>query len=332
MLDFTYRWLYEYLQQLTMTKEEQCRICNQPAKMSVTGGPINSYFNWDCPTCGRFTLSEQAQTYIQEVKFADAPKIASFLATRRINNKPALMIWREQPKNQDGITVDEIIAAFPVTASERMDKALCNIHKLSDSLGKPIEFNESNKPLLFLERYLDSDELGWVINKLEADGYVKQHPEIGAFPRLVLESKGYERAEMMRTRIPSDSNQAFVAMWYTEEMRKIYDEGIKPAVVDAGFVPMLIQEEEFLGKICEKILREVEKSRFLICDVTGARPNAHFEASYAQGLGLPIIWTCRKKTRKKDMHFDTQAYRHILWEDAIGLRQALARCIKENIK
>ncbi len=34
--------------------------------------------------------------------------------------------------------------------------------------------------------------------------------------------------------------------------------------------------------------------RFMIADFTGHRGGVYFEAGFAHGLGIPVIWTCRE--------------------------------------
>lgn len=51
----------------------------------------------------------------------------------------------------------------------------------------------------------------------------------------------------------------------------------------------------------------------MIADVTEQKQGVYFEAGYALGLGIPVIWSCRKDDLK-NVHFDTRQYNHILWE------------------
>ena len=65
---------------------------------------------------------------------------------------------------------------------------------------------------------------------------------------------------------------------------------------------------------------------FLVADFThgegGARGGVYFEAGFAYGLGIPVIYTCRADMVDK-LHFDTRQYAHILWERSEDLRDAL---------
>ena len=65
---------------------------------------------------------------------------------------------------------------------------------------------------------------------------------------------------------------------------------------------------------------EITNSRFVLADVTNQRPGVYFEAGYAMGLGLPVIWSVREDDLR-NAHFDTRQYNHIVWKDADDLEQ-----------
>ena len=55
---------------------------------------------------------------------------------------------------------------------------------------------------------------------------------------------------------------------------------------------------------------------------TGARGGVYYEAGFAHGLGIPVIFTCRNESLDK-VHFDTRQYNHIVWTDPAKLRTDL---------
>lgn len=118
------------------------------------------------------------------------------------------------------------------------------------------------------------------------------------------------------------SQQGFVAMWFPNEesgkarLGSLYDGGISPAVSAAGYSPYLANNVPGeLGKIDDLIMKEIQRSRFLIADLTGTRPNVLYEAGYAKGLGIPVIFTAEKcMLEEKRLPFDVQQYRTIGWE------------------
>ena len=69
-------------------------------------------------------------------------------------------------------------------------------------------------------------------------------------------------------------------------------------------------------------MTEIKNSRFVVADVTDQRPGVYFEAGYAMGLGLPVIWSVREDDLQK-VHFDTRQYNHIVWRAAVDFVQQL---------
>lgn len=123
-----------------------------------------------------------------------------------------------------------------------------------------------------------------------------------------------------------DSGQAFVAMWFGGEMNDAYEKGIEPAIVDAGFKAMRIDRKQDVVKIDDEIIAEIRRSRFLVADFThgedGARGGVYFEAGFAFGLSIPVIYICREDAIDK-IHFDTRQYHHITWNRPEELRSDL---------
>lgn len=70
-------------------------------------------------------------------------------------------------------------------------------------------------------------------------------------------------------------------------------------------------------------MAEIRNSRFVIADTTEQNNGVYyFEAGYALGQGLPVIWSVRKDD-VKNVHFDTAQYNQIRWESAPQLEEAM---------
>ena len=134
--------------------------------------------------------------------------------------------------------------------------------------------------------------------------------------------KGYDHLEELRNVAP-DSSQAFVAMWFNESLSEVWEQGIKPAITDSGHEPFRIDQTEDIGKVDDLIIAEIKRSRFVIADFThddGVRGNVYYEAGFAHGLGISVIFTCREDLIN-EAHFDTRQYNHIVWDTAEDLRK-----------
>jgi hypothetical protein len=135
----------------------------------------------------------------------------------------------------------------------------------------------------------------------------------------------------LSTRTPRSSSTAFVAMWFGEEMASAWYEGMQPAIEqDCFWRAERIDLEEHNEDIVDRILGDIRVSRFLVADFTGQRNGVYFEAGFALGLGVPVIWSCRKDWIGK-AHFDTSHFSHVVWETSEELREKLANRIRATI-
>lgn len=145
---------------------------------------------------------------------------------------------------------------------------------------------------------------------------------------VTLSPTGWVRVDELQAVSPR-SDKAFVAMWFDNKLSTAYELGIKPALQGCGYkLPFRVDDKEidssgYVPKIDDRIMAAIRRARFLVADITGARVAVYFEAGFAEGLGIPIIWTCRKASAKKDMCFDTRQHEHILWTEPEDLRAAL---------
>jgi hypothetical protein len=136
---------------------------------------------------------------------------------------------------------------------------------------------------------------------------------------------GYERMDALE-RQRTDSAQAFIAMWFNAATAAAYADGIKAAVEKAGYKAMRIDGKEHINKIDDEIIAEIRRSRFVVSDFTcepeKPRGGVYFEAGFAMGLGIPVIWTAAESSIN-DLHFDTRQYNHIAWSTPDELRDKL---------
>jgi len=121
-------------------------------------------------------------------------------------------------------------------------------------------------------------------------------------------------------------------MWFDDSMKDVYNKAIKPAIEAAGYSSYRVDDDRsHSDQITNKILAEIKNSKFLIADFThgdsGARGGVYFEAGYAQGLGIPVLWLI--KDNMKNAHFDTNHYPHTIWKD--GELKQLKQNIQDNI-
>lgn len=113
-------------------------------------------------------------------------------------------------------------------------------------------------------------------------------------------------------------------------------EVIEKLLGDHDAVAIRIDKEHTLDELVKRIKEEIEKSRFVIADLTDERPSCYFEAGYAEALRKPVIYVASResvinpKTPTK-IHFDI--HRNInLFVNHKQLKTKLDQSIKRNRK
>ncbi|EGT5619995.1 hypothetical protein BUL45_13100 [Clostridium perfringens] len=119
-------------------------------------------------------------------------------------------------------------------------------------------------------------------------------------------------------------------MSFDNELTVVYEKAIKKAIIDAKFNPIRVDAEEYNDKICDEIISNIRKAKFIISDVTQQKNGVYFEAGFAMGLGKQVIWTCREDDLC-NLHFDTRQYNHIVWKNEEDLYEKLLRRIEATI-
>jgi nucleoside 2-deoxyribosyltransferase len=133
-------------------------------------------------------------------------------------------------------------------------------------------------------------------------------------------------------------NQGFIAISFSEEARKTASaiiEGIK----SAGYAPKMISDKEYNGQIVQEIFYEISRSLFVVMDSSDSNNGAYYEAGYAKGIKVPVIYTCRrdvfenkdKEGKYNKPHFDIQQENHILWTNETDLTNKLKKRIEASM-
>ncbi len=104
------------------------------------------------------------------------------------------------------------------------------------------------------------------------------------------------------------------------QLDTIYQEHFKAAVKSTGFDLKRLDEGQPAGLIDDRLRVEIRQARFLIADLSHHNRGAYWEAGFAEGLGKPVIYTCRKDAFDEGgTHFDTNHHLTVIWDpDNLG--------------
>ena len=128
--------------------------------------------------------------------------------------------------------------------------------------------------------------------------------------------------------------QAFVAMQFGEATRYIR-EAFRAAITESGYSVRIIDEKEHNNQIVPEIFYEIERSRFVVVDMTYPNYGAYYEAGYAQGLGKEVIVCCKETVFNEATtkpHFDIAQKSMIVWKNEDELINKLKRRIEATVR
>lgn len=170
---------------------------------------------------------------------------------------------------------------------------------------------------------------------LNKNDLIKTQPTTGphGWLSMTIGVNGLKRLESLNKN--KDSKYVFVAMWFHPDMINFYKQAIEPAIKETGYKPVRIDLQQHNNKIDDEIIAHIKKSKFLIADFShdqeGARGSVYYEAGFAKGLGLPVIFTCRSEN-EGDLNFDTRQYNHIIYKNPGDLKTQIINRINATIK
>jgi hypothetical protein len=126
---------------------------------------------------------------------------------------------------------------------------------------------------------------------------------------------GWGRFEELK-RVQTSSRTAFMAMRFgQQQLDDIVEQVFKPAVLRTGFELKKLTDEQPAGLIDDQIRAAILSARFVIADLTHGSHGAYWEAGFAEGLNLPVIYTCEKSAwEQTKTHFDTNHLLTIIWD------------------
>ena len=240
------------------------------------------------------------------------------------------LLGEECPKIT-GTEIEKALERRYLSELGRADRLLKYFQKKTRYPGNSFEYNTRKgndlDPFLQIMAWSEStkkEEAKFFVKYLQRKGWMEEVTG-GPNPKLCLTIEGYVHlAELEKTNI--DSSQAFVAMWFSDSMNSAWESGIEPAIKNTGYKPKRIDKKEHVNKIDDEIIAEIRRSRFVVADFThgrgGVRGGVYYEAGFAHGFNIPVIFTCRENIFGK-IHFDTRQYNHIVWRNPDELRRKL---------
>ncbi len=280
------------------SKIDQCPICNESATISnlrtmdlVTIDACSV----TCPRCGMYHLTRNSLGILRNLSLShkERAKISGWL-------------FENQTSELSSEKFEQLRSMRGPSFYERADKLLKAIEIGTDYAGQYVE----QQPYWISSAWCSNvEELNEILEFLQIGQRIVT--EGGKYK---ISPYGWARLDELQ-KINADSEQCFVAMWFDDSLKNIYDNVIAKGISNAGYRPHKVDQREHNDRIDDEIIAQIRRSNFIVADFTGHRGGVYYEAGFAKGLGLEVIWTCRKDDID-NLHFDIRQYNCIDWESS----------------
>ena len=283
---------------------ETCPICDFKATIHKMDddGPLQIL----CDRCGEFIISKEAVNFYKDNKQNDwQSKLSFWIRNHQGGNiKIDIKMLRDLP--------NRIKLPHPF---EQVNNFLLWLGtKLGDNYGDEIELDFE-----ILTSIIGSKTIGdveFVLEHLKNEKLIHIESASGNWSS-GLTFKGWEKFDELN-KPTRKTKAAFMAMKYGEqELEGIFNNDIAKAVKETGFEIELLRSVLKAGSIDDQLRLQIRRSKFLIADLTHINEGAYWEAGYAEGLGKPVIYFCKRsifQNAETKPHFDTNHLTTVLWE------------------
>ena len=147
--------------------------------------------------------------------------------------------------------------------------------------------------------------------------------------------EGWEQYEAEK-RGRFDGSYGFIAMKFGDgKLDDLVQNIVKPALKEGiGYDLVNMRDVQQAGIIDDIMRVQIRDAAFVIAELTHDNPGAYWEAGYAEGLGKPVIYICKKaKFDKISTHFDTNHCTTVFWsrDNDEGFQQELIATLRRSL-
>ncbi len=323
-----------------------------------TGNTYSDYYHQICTSCGEFKISQNALNMLdglyntiheqntKEILNRTAPKYCGNVKIsdnaldlfnhqyynihdQHIKKVSSWILAQNNAGEIPSITKNNLNDIISLSEPNIIDRATSILESASKTLPRLSSHFYGYKPHYYgLSYSTEKDEISYLLNlliekKFIAYGSEPTHTGNGYKNSNWFEilPQGHIFLEQRKAKF-SSSKQAFVAMWFDPKLVSAYNDGIEAGILKAGYMSVRMDRTEHINSIDDEMIVQIKASKFVVADFTGHRGGVYFEAGFALGLNMPVIWCCRKD-HVNDLHFDIRQFNCIDWETPEELARRL---------
>ena len=304
--------------------DEACAFCFTPVPRGTAQKHAGDSASVACPCCGRYRITGTAIDALPHWDLSPSKWAAIAYAVKK-------MTGRENPPL---LTIDVLRALGETAQLPHPDQILDDFVFWAGSHsrwpGDATDITYSRHRTLL--GAVDPDAFNYMISCIEQSklfaGTIERYVVESAYRQCSLNPLGWERFRELST-VRTASRYGFMAMKYSDpELDAIVRDHFVPQVKLAGFDLQRLDQGQGAGLIDDQLRLKIRQARFLVCDLTHGNRGAYWEAGYAEGLGVPVIYTCRRDvfddpTHELHPHFDAVHWVTVPWDPSDAASAAI---------
>lgn len=323
-------------------KPNTCPLCGITANKVALGETTKI----TCSQCGQYKMTDDFlaftglnDNYVTRKRGGgDDPEdivvplyeLQAIIYELNLNNIEPHISWGQVEGAQ---TLKQLVNSIniPKTPIEKIDRLLENLATESkNQIGIALSVSNPNQTRLAYAR--DQRELWFLLDNAISVNYLESISisATGVY-KLKIALKGWERIEEIKG-ANVHAKQGFIAHWFG--LANEYIGAIETGVTRAGFKPLTLRDANFPETILSKALGEINRSRFVVVDLTEQRPSVFVEAGYSMGRGIQTILVINREyweAHQSDLEFYVKNYNIKKYSSAVELEEIVERAIRERI-
>jgi hypothetical protein len=287
--------------------KQPCLLCDNQADVLVGGQTLPSRYDRGhdvhCDTCGHYFLAPTFLDWEMSLRSGPlTPKRHRLSARTKRASEPLTLIGDDAHRLKQGDPSERTVA-------EKLESVIRAYADRSNEVGDRIPFKPRRDYPLAACR--SEREWSTLVDAAVENGHLRKdegHPmDIPtAGDTVQVTAKGWD---WLGSRPSGGGHEAFIAMAFADSQREV-KEAIQHAIEQAGYTPVRMDEDHYVGGVMDRVVAQIRRSRFIVADFTLNRGGVYYEAGLATGLGIPCLHVCHKgcldlaTTNKDRLHFD----------------------------
>jgi hypothetical protein len=287
-----------------MPSDKLCPVCCTPSAVAQGNG---DYLEVRCPRCGGYSVTGTEAAMLEHQPLLG---LQAMYASSWVREHPGIRL----ASHHDGL----LRSVEPPPVDEQAARLLQHMAKHHRRPGEQFDVPITDPALNAIAWATDRLHFGFLVRDYLGQSRRFLTPERPTASndtyRVTITPEGWAHLESLR-KVNPHSELGFIAMRFHDSTVSLRDRGLKPAITEAGYRPVLMDEHLHGNRIDAEIMALIRRSRILVADLHGRRGGVYFEAGFAMGLGIPVFWTCSGRALDRQLiHFDVRQYVFTPWD------------------